>query len=223
MLASASAPIPPSGSLGPFAGPVLGTPHTHRHQAPPHASKQDRSARSSDPKFSRKNRRGKPPPHPVTISFLRYCGPGQVPCRSLSSQGCLPLSRCVSSSTPRAPGILLSQTIVPVGSQISVHNTQSHSEPHSCRKPNQTRRPSPVTRHPSPRPRPPLPSSPQARRCRLLCNLYRPPPNQPVTRVLPHFFLLPSPTPLANPFKHQPAPDHPRRVSLPPLAALCGS
>jgi len=156
------------------------------------------------------------------VSAILRPWPGTL---SLSVIPCLPLPLCAvgSPSALRAPSSIPSRTIVPLGSQTSVHNTQSLSEPHSCQKSD-----GPVGRHSSlvtqaQAQAAPLSSSPKTRRCRLLRNLYRPPPNQPVTRVLPLFFLLPSPTPLASPFKHPPAPDHPRRVSLPSLAALCGS
>lgn len=143
---------------------------------------------------------------------------------------CLPLPLCVVGSLSvvhpsesQAPGASHREP-PPPSAPKHPSTTRSPTTPRAAFLPKvgRTRRSSLVTRHPGPA-SPPPPSSPQTRRCRLLRNLYRPPPNQPVTRVLPLFFLLPSPTPLANPFKHQPAPDHPRRVSLPSLAALCGS
>jgi hypothetical protein len=146
-------PIPP---LGPAVHCPLSTVHCPGHTPAPR--EQQRSIGSLvRPQTLCKNRRGKPPPHPVTISFLRYCVPGQVPCHSLPSL-VFPCRRCVSSARRPPLGLPAASHREPPSPSVPKHpsTTPRAFQSRILAKVGRTRRLSLVTRHPGPARPPPL-------------------------------------------------------------------
>jgi hypothetical protein len=127
---------PPHPPLGP--GLVLHCPgHLHTlHTGTTRTNKIDRLARPTPDSPQKPS--WKATSAPVTISFLRYCGPGQVPCHSLSSL----VFPCHAVCRRPPLGLPASSFREPYSPWFPNIRPQ-HPEP-SCQKPDR-----PVARHPS--------------------------------------------------------------------------
>lgn len=200
----------------------------HTPPAPREQPKIDRLACPTPDSLQKPSWKATSAPRNDLVSAILRPWPGTL---SLPVIPCLPLPLCVVGSL---------SVVHPSESQghpIANHRpprfpnirptTRSPTTPRAAFLPKIRRTRSVVTRHPSPRPgQPPSPHLPRhdAAGCFAIYTVPRP-INRSRGSSRSSFFYPRQPRrqPLANPFKHQPAPDHPRRVSLPSLAALCGS